>query len=115
MPCAVQFLHALHLDPVGSCAFDLRPHLVKQRRQVSHFGFACAILQDGLTLGKSGRHQQVLRAGHGYLFEDDVCSLEALGAGLDVAVLLRNLSAQLLQPFDVKIDGTRSYGASSRQ
>src|SRR4029077_14079076 len=41
--------------------------------------------------------------------------LQAIGLGLDVAVLLSNLGTHLLEPFDMQVDRTSSDRAASRE
>ena len=91
----------------------LRAHLVEQVGEVGDFGLAGAILQNGLALGEGCGHQQVFGAGDGDLVEDDFRALEAVGAGFDVAVILRDFCAQTFQSFDVQIDGAGADGASA--
>ena len=90
-------------------------HLVEQFGQVGDFGFARAILHHGFALGQGGGHEQVFRAGHGNSVEENFAALQSVGAGLDVAVVLRDLGAQKFQSLDVEIDGTRADGATARQ
>ena len=40
-------------------------------------------------------------------------ALEAVGAGLDVAVILRDFCAETFQAFDVEVDGAGADGASA--
>ena len=115
MTRAVQLVDAADANRMRSRAFNLRAHLVQQRRQIDHLGLARAVLQDRLAFGQRGGHQQIFGAGDGDLLEDNSRALEALGAGVNVAVLLGDLCAELLQSLQVQIDGTRADGAASGQ
>ena len=110
-PCSL--LDALHADGGGARAFDLRAHLVEQVGEVGNFGLAGAVLHDGFALGQGRGHEQVFGAGDGDFVEHNFAALEAVGAGFNVAVLLRDFRAQTFQSFDVKIDGPRADGASA--
>ena len=92
---------------------NLCAHVVEQRGEVGDFGLAGAILHDGFALGESGGHEQVFGAGDGDLVEDDFRAVEAVGAGFDVAVFLRDLCAEALEAFDVQVDGTAADGAAA--
>ena len=74
------------------------PILLSKRRQIGDFGLARAILQNGFAFGQRGGHQQVFGAGNGNLVEDDAGALEPLGAGFDVAVLLRDRAPSFSSP-----------------
>ena len=115
VPRAFQFADAFHADGGGARAFDLRAHLVEQVGEVGDFGLAGAVLQNGLAFGESRGHQQVFGAGDGDLVEDDFRALEAVGAGFDVAVLLRDLRAEPFEALDVQIDGAAADGAAAGQ
>ena len=91
------------------------PMLLSRVGEVGDFGLAGAVLHDGFAFGESGGHQQIFGAGDGDFVEDDFGAAQAVGAGFDVAVLLRDLRAQLLETFDVQIDGARADGASAGQ
>jgi hypothetical protein len=82
---------------------NLGAHGVEQRGQVGDFRFARAVLHDRLALGERGGHQQVFGAGHGDFVENNLGAFERsaflrIGGGLDVAVLLRDLRAQVPDP-----------------
>ncbi len=98
-----------------SRTFDLRAHLVEQRRQVDNLRLARAILKNGFALGQSSGHQEVFSSGDRDFLEDYPRAFQPLGAGLDVAMLLRDLGSEFLQPFDVQIDGARADGTAARQ
>ncbi len=93
-PCSLR--HALYANGGSARAFDLRAHLVQQVGEVGDFGLASAVLHDGFALGEGRGHQQVFSAGDGDLVEYDFAALEPVGAGFDVAVVLRDFGAQLL-------------------
>ncbi len=120
VPGAMELGDALHADRGRAGAVNLGAHGIEQRGEVGDFGFAGAVLHDGLAIGKGGGHQQVFGAGDGNFVEDNFGATEAvafewISDGLDVAVLLRDLRAQTLQTFDVQVDGARADGASAGQ
>ena len=86
----MQLVDAAHADGGGAGAFDVGAHLDQQVGQIDDLGLAGAVLHHGFALGEHGGHQQVFGAGDGDLVEGDAIALEALGAGFDVAVLLRD-------------------------
>ena len=103
---AFQFAYAFHADGRRACAFDLCSHLVEKRGEVGDFGLAGAVLQNGFAFGESGGHEQVFGAGDGDFVEDNFRAFEAIGAGFDVAVILRDFRAELFESFNVHVDGT---------
>ena len=111
--CAVQAGDALHADGGCSGAFDLCAHGDQQSGQVGHFRLARAVLHDGFAFGKHRGHEQIFRAGDGDLVEDDVRAFESSARGLEIAVLLHDGGAHLLQALDVQIDGAATDGAAS--
>ena len=111
--CAIEPRDALDMNCRRAGAFDLRSHRGEQRGEVGDFGLASAILHHGFAFGQNGGHQQVFGAGDGDLVEDDVCPFEFVGAGFEVAVLLRDSSAHFFQTLDVKVNGSAPDGASS--
>ena len=112
---AVQALHALDDDPVGAGALDLRAHRDQEIRQIDHFGLARRVLEHGLAVGQGGGHHEIFRAGDGHGLEHQARALEALGAGLDVAVLDVNIGAHGLQARDVDVDRARADRAAAGQ
>ena len=101
----IQLAHAFHADGGRAGAFDLGSHFVEQIGEIGDFGLARAILQNRLAFGQCRGHQQVFGAGDGDFVEDNFRAFEAVGAGFDVAVFLRDLRAQLFEALDVEIDG----------
>ena len=110
---AFQLAHAFYADRGCACAFDASSHFVEKIGEVGDFGFAGAILEDGLAFRQSCGHQEIFGAGDGDLVEDDLCAFQAVGFGFDVTVLLRDLGAELLESLDVEIDGARSNRAAA--
>ena len=110
---AVQAGHALHADGRCARALDLRAHGGEQRGQVGDLRLARAVLHQRFALGQHGGHQQIFGAGDGDLVEDQMRAAQALRAGLEIAVLLRDGRAHLLQALDVQIDGPAADGASA--
>ena len=110
---AFQFAHALHADGGGPCAFNFCSHFVEQGGEVADFGFAGAVLQNGFTFGESGGHEQIFGAGDGDLVENNFRAFEAIGGGFDVAVVLRDFCAELLESLDVQVDGAAADGATA--
>ena len=111
---AMQPAHALDLDGGGACALDLRAHRLEQGSQIGHLRLARAVLHQRLALSQHGSHQQVFRSGDGDLVEDQVRSAQLVRTRFQVAVLLGDDCAHLLQTFDVQVDGPTADGASAR-
>ena len=107
------FAHTLNANRRRAGAFDLRSHFVQEVGEVGDFGFAGAVLQDGLAVGESCGHEQVFGACDGDSVENDFRTFEASGAGFDVAVFLRDFRAETFEAFDVEIDGAGSDGAAA--
>ena len=103
----------MHADGRRARALDLRAHGGEQRGQVDDLGLARAVLHQRFALGQHRGHQQVFGAGDGDLVEDQMRAVQALGARLKIAVLLRDHRAHLLQALDVQIDGTAADGAAA--
>jgi hypothetical protein len=95
---AVQLVHALHPDGRGARALDIRAHGHQQSGQVDHLRLARAILHQRIALGKNSRHEQVFRAGHGDLVEDDMRAMQPFGARFQIAVLLHDGCAHRSSP-----------------
>ena len=89
------------------------PIFDQQRGQIDDLGLAGAVLQHGFAFGEHGGHQDVFGAGDGDFVEGVVGSLEPVGAGLDVAVLLHDCRAELFQSLEMKIDGAGADGAAA--
>src|SRR4029077_6593581 len=120
MPTAMKLVDALYLDRGRAGALDFGTHGVQQRGEVRDFRFTSAVLHDGFALGKRGGHQQVFSASDGNFVEDNFGAFEAIAIDrisgrFDIAVLLRDLSAQTLETFNMQIDGARTDGASAGQ
>src|SRR5208283_2768792 len=94
---AAELFNATHANGSRARALDLCSHFAEQGCEIHYLGFAGAVLKNRLTLSQRRCHQQVFRPGNGFLLEHDARSLEALGAGLDVAMLLRDARSQLFQ------------------
>ena len=73
---AVQLPNAANAQRGGFVALNVGAHLAQQVNQVSDFGFAGTIFQNGLAIRQSGSHQNVLGPSHGDFFEDDVRALQ---------------------------------------
>ena len=74
---------------------DLRAHRVEEVREVDDLRLARRVLDDGLALGKRRGHQQILGAGHGNRFEHEARAAQPRSARADVAVLDRDVGAEL--------------------
>ncbi len=92
---------------------DLCAHGGEQGGEVGDFRFARAVFHHGFAFGEDGGHEQVFGAGDGDLVEDDVCALEAVGAGFDVSVLLGDGGAHGFESLDVEVDGAAADGAAA--
>ena len=77
---AVQLVHALHPDCRSARALNLGAHGHQQGGQVDHLRLARAILHQRIAVGQNSRHQQIFRAGHRDLVEDDMRAVQPLGA-----------------------------------
>jgi hypothetical protein len=85
-------------DDVAARAFDFGTHRDQAARQVDHFGFARGVLQHGRAFGQGGGHHQVFGTGHGHHVHHDARALQALAAGVDVAVLDGDVGAHRRSP-----------------
>src|ERR1019366_6112860 len=110
---AVESGDALDLDGGRAGAFNLCAHGDEQGGQIGDFGFARAVLEEGLAVGESCCHEQVFSAGNGDFVEDDVRAFEAVRASFEVAVILGDGCAHGFESLDVQIDGTAADGAAS--
>ena len=79
---AVQLVHALYLDGCRSRALYIRAHGHQQGGQVDHLRLPRAILHQRFALSKNRRHEQVFRAGHGDLVENNVRAMQPLRRAL---------------------------------
>ena len=59
---------------------NLRTHRIQEVSQVQHFGLARRIFQHGRATRQRGRHHQVLRAGYGYCFENQMRTRQSITA-----------------------------------
>ena len=110
---AVQLAHALHPDRRRAGALDIRAHGHQQRGQVDDLRLAGAVFHQRIAVGKNRRHQQIFRAGHRNLVENNVRAMQPLGACFQIAVLLHDGGAHRFQPLEVQIDGAVADGASA--
>ena len=76
--------------------------------EVGDFRLARAVLQDGLAFGECRGHQQVFGASDSDFVEDNFGAFQSVGAGLNVAVFLRDLCAEFFETFEVEVDGART-------
>ncbi len=113
MAGAVELGDAGDAEGGGAGAVDVGAHLVEQGGEIDDFGFTRAVFEDGHAVGEGGGHHQVFGAGDGDFVEVDVGAVQAVGFGFDIAVLLGDLGAHLLEAFDVQVDGARADGASA--
>src|SRR5438270_1537166 len=109
----IQLGDTLHADGGRTSAFDAGSHFVEQIGEVGDFRLARAVLQNRLTFGQGGSHQQIFGSGYCDFVEGNFSAFEAGGAGFYVAVFLRDLRAQLFEAFDVEIDGASADRAST--
>ena len=97
-------------------AFDLRAHFGQKIREISNFGLSGGVLEPGLAVRQHRGHHEVLGAGNADPVEVAARAVQSGGGfGLDVAVLLANACAQLLEPTQVQVDGARADGAAAGQ
>ena len=112
---AVQALDALDDDSVGAGALDLRAHGDQEIGQIDHLRFARGVLEHRLAVGQRRGHHEILGAGDGDGLEHQARALQALGTGLDVAVLDVDVGAHRLQAGDMDVDRTRADRAAAGQ
>ncbi len=111
---AVQLVHALNPDGRRARALDIRAHGYQQSGQVDHLRLPGAIFHQRIALSQNRRHQQVFRARHGDLVENNVRAMQPLGPRFQIAVLLHDGRAHGLQPLEVQIDRPVANGATAR-
>ena len=89
-------------------------HLDEAFGHVADLGLARGVLDHGLALGESGRHQHGVSGADGNLGKDHARALEALGClGHHVAAVDVDLGAQRLEPHQMQVDRTRADGAAA--
>jgi len=113
MTRTVEFRDALNANGSSACSFDLRSHGDEQGSEIGDFGLAGAVLEDGLSLGKRGGHQEVFGSGNSDFVEDDVCALEPVGAGFEITMILGDGGSHGFEAVDVEVDGAAADGAAS--
>ncbi len=116
VPGAVQRRNALDLDRGLPRARDARAHRVQAVGEIDDLGLARRVAQHGRSLGERSRHQRHMRAADGDFRKVDLGADEALlGARHDIAVLDRDLGAELLHRHEQEIDGARADRAAAWQ
>ena len=112
-PCSLltPFTRMVAVPAPSICA----PILLSRAARSATSGSRAQFCNDGFAFGESRGHEQVFGAGDGDFVENDFRAFEAVGAGFDVAVFLRDLGAQAFEALDVEIDGALSDGASAGQ
>ena len=111
----MQALHTADHQAVGTRPLDLRPHGHQHLGQVHHLGLARGVLQNGLALGQTGRHHQVLGARHRHHVGHDASALQPCGTRHHEALLDLDLRAHRLQALDVLIDRPLANGTAPGQ
>ena len=61
----MQARHTVDDDLVGTRTANLGAHRNQELGEIDHLGFACGVLEDGLTIGERRCHHQILGTGHG--------------------------------------------------
>ena len=114
---AVEGLHALDLDGVGTGAGDPGAHGVQEVGQVNDVGLLGRIFDDGLTIDQAGGQHDVGGGAHADHIQVDALSLQAVGAGLHGHILLGllHIGTQQAEALDVLIDGTGGEGTAAGQ
>jgi hypothetical protein len=65
---------------------------------------ARAVFHHRLAICQHGCHQQVLRAGHGDLVEENMRALQPIGLRFQITMFLRDGGAHCLQALDVQVN-----------
>ncbi len=98
----------------GACALDICAHGHQQSGHIDYFRLAGAILHQRIALRQNRRHEQVFRAGHGNLVENNMRAMQSFGASFQVAVFLHDGRAHRFQAFEMQIDRAVANGATAR-
>ena len=101
----VERRHPVDGDGAGPGAQDVGPHPVEEGGQVGQLGLLGRVLDDGGALGQHRGHQRVLGRPDARELQDDPCPAQAVGPGLDEAVLGVELDAEAAQRAQVPVDG----------
>ena len=106
---AVERLHAVYADRIGTGAADVGAHEVQEVCQVDDVRLLRRVFDDGGALGQRRRHHDVHRRAHGDDVEVDVRALHvsALGVGDDIVALAHG-GAHGGEALDVLVDGTHA-------
>jgi hypothetical protein len=112
---AAQRGNAVHADHVAACALDLCTHGDEAAREVDHLGLTCGVFDQGRALGERGRHHQVLGARDGDEVHHDARAAQALGLGVNVAMLDADGRAHGLQALHMLVYRAQADGAASGQ
>ena len=109
----MQFVHAVNDDGGRSHTGDFRAAGVEELGHVDHFRLRRAVLDHGAAPRPAGRDHQMLRAARAGKFQIDVRAAQVFGRAVIDAVFQVQFRAQLLQPFDMEIDGARADVAAA--
>ena len=114
---AVEGLHALDLDGVGTGTGDAGTHGVQEVGQVHDVGLLGRVLDDGLTLNEAGGHHDVGSCAHTDHVQADALTAQTIFAGDHFHILLGlgHVSAQQAEALDVLVDGTGREGTAAGQ
>ncbi len=108
-------VNALDLDALGAGALDARAHRDQEPGEVAHLGLSRGVLEHRRPLGEDRRHHQVLGAGHRDEVVGDPRALEPARPRLDVAVLDRDVGAELGEALQVLVDRPHADRAAPGQ
>ena len=111
----VELVDTLDLDARGPRPRDVATHRAQQGGEVLYLGFPGRVLDHRRPLGEHRRRQDVVRRRVARVLEDDARADEAVAAPLDVAVLRRELGAQLAERPQVHVDRPRAEVVAAGQ
>jgi len=112
---AVEPFDTAHHDTVGPRAFDVCAHRHQAVGQVDDFRLLGRVVDHRGAFGERRSHQHVLGRAHADDVERHLAAAQAVGAGLDEAMLERDPRAKGLQRLDVQVDRARADGATAGQ
>ena len=98
---AVQLIHTLHPDRRRAGPLDIRAHGYQQRGYIDDLRLTSTIFHQRIALSQNRRHEQVFRAGHGNLVENNVRAMQPVGPCFQIAVFLHDGGAHRFQAFEM--------------
>ncbi len=98
---------------VGADALDLGPHGHQVMGQVGHLGFLGGVYQPGGAFGQGGGHHEIFGAGDRGGIQVDFGPVQALGLGLDIALVQGDFHPHGLEALEVQVNGPGADGAAA--